>query len=149
MVAKKEHSLKSSCPIACGLDLVGDHWTLLIVRDLMLFGRHEYRELLSSSEGISSNILSDRLLKLQQAELIRYTIPADNKRRKLYYLTRKGKDLVHVIIGLARWSLKYRLDLEELPKSLQSLTHLSTSEFVTQVFAELKQWEQSQGIADS
>lgn len=66
----KEHAARSGCPIACTLDIVGDHWTLLIIRDLMFLGLHEYKDMLMKEEGISSNILTDRLKKLERKDLI-------------------------------------------------------------------------------
>ena len=70
MATKNEHANRSSCPVACALDVIGDHWSLLVVRDLLMMGKHEYKELLESAEGISSNILSDRLRKLQENGLV-------------------------------------------------------------------------------
>jgi len=67
MVAKTEHKSRSGCPIACSLDVLGDHWTLIIVRNLMFHGRHEYKDMLQAEEQISTSILSDRLKKLEQS----------------------------------------------------------------------------------
>jgi DNA-binding HxlR family transcriptional regulator len=63
MVAKIEHKQRSGCPIACALDLIGDHWTLLVIRNLMFLGIHEYKDMLKTEEQISSSILTDRLKK--------------------------------------------------------------------------------------
>src|ERR1043165_7910276 len=81
---------RSDCPISCTMDLVGDKWSLLIIRDLMYLGKTTYNEFLASNEGISTNILNDRLVKLTETGLITFTGTA---KRKKYSLTKKGQDL--------------------------------------------------------
>jgi DNA-binding HxlR family transcriptional regulator len=79
---------RSSCPITCSLDLIGDRWTLVIMRDLLLAGKTAFSEL-ASVEGIATNVLSDRLTRLEQAGLIRRERdPADGRRRR-YVPTRR------------------------------------------------------------
>lgn len=148
MVSKNEHLTRSQCPLALGLDIIGDHWTLLIVRDLMLLGKHEYREFLDSPEGISSNILSDRLHKLQEQDLIRAIAHPDNKRRKLYYLTAKGKDLIHVITALVGWSNKHRAEEVCIPAELLQHMQKHPKQFVTDIFQSLANWEAQFSIVD-
>jgi len=97
----------SGCPIAFALDAFGDRWTLLVVRDLMLRGRKTYGDFLDGGEGISTNILADRLKALEEAGIIAKATDPENKRRILYSLTEKGLDLAPVIIELAVWSAKY------------------------------------------
>lgn len=97
---------RSSCPAACALDLAGDKWTLLVVRDL-LRGRHTYKELAASAEGIPSNILADRLKKMKKAGLVE-SKPYQHKPVRLRYeLTPKGRDLGHVLAALATWGKKH------------------------------------------
>lgn len=91
MVKRNKHADLSQCPLACALDIIGDHWTLLIIRNLMLFGCHEYKDMLAMPEAISANILSNRLKKLAEAGIIADAPHPDSKRRKLYYLTGKEK----------------------------------------------------------
>jgi DNA-binding HxlR family transcriptional regulator len=88
---------RSPCPIANTLDLVGDKWTLLIVRDLLFFGKRQYRELAASPEGIPSNILADRLKRLEQAGLIGKTPYQERPVRFSYALTSRGADLKPVL----------------------------------------------------
>jgi DNA-binding HxlR family transcriptional regulator len=97
---------RSSCPAACVLDLAGDKWTLLVVRDL-LRGRHTYKELLAADEGIPTNILADRLKKMEAAGLIKAEPYQDNPVRWRYELTAKGRDLGHVLAAMARWGTKH------------------------------------------
>ena len=146
MVSKNKHTQRSQCPIACGLDMVGDHWTLLIVRDLLLLGRHEFRDMLEGDEGISSNILSDRLSKLQQDGLVSSLPHPESKRHKLYYLTPKGKDLIHVLVAMARWSLTHMPDQTLLPSQHLQAIQSGQKGFIQQVLDNLAQWEQQYGI---
>lgn len=146
MVSKNEHLNRSQCPVALGLDVVGDHWTLLIVRDLLIMGKHEYRELLESDEGISSNILTDRLNKLQEQDLVSWINHPESKRRKLYYLTDKGKDLIHILIALVRWSAKHRADEIVIPADKLQNMQQSPRQFVESTLGRLAQWETTFGI---
>jgi len=84
------------------LDILGDHWTLLIIRNLMFFWLHEYKDMLKTEEKISSNILSNRLKSLEHDGVIASAQQPDSGCRKLYFLTQKGKGLVRVMIEMAR-----------------------------------------------
>ena len=83
---------RSSCPAACALDIAGDKWTLLVVRDL-LRGRHTSKELLAAEEGIPTNILADRLKKMEAGGLVKAEPYQDKPVRWRYELTAKGRDL--------------------------------------------------------
>ncbi|MEM7046881.1 MAG: helix-turn-helix domain-containing protein [Pseudomonadota bacterium] len=95
---------RTRCPVACALDLIGDRWSLLIIRDLMFYGRHEYKDLLAAGENISSNTLSQRLARLTRAGLITSGPHPDSKRRKLYDLTLRGKQLAPSMVALIAWA---------------------------------------------
>ena len=97
---------RSTCPAACALDLAGDKWTLLVVRDL-LRGRNTYGKLAASDEGIPTNILADRLKKMEAARLIQAKPYQDKPVRWRYELTAKGRDLGHVLAAMARWGKKH------------------------------------------
>ena len=97
---------RSTCPAACALDIAGDKWTLLVVRDL-LRGRHTFKELLAADEGIPTNILADRLKKMEQGGLLRAKPYQDKPVRWRYELTAKGRDLGHVLGAMARWGKKH------------------------------------------
>jgi len=146
MVSKNEHALRSSCPLACALDIIGDHWTLLVIRDMLFLGKHEYREILESDEGISSNILSDRLSKLQTNGLISSIPHPDSVKRKLYYLTAKGKDLVHILVPIGQWAETHLPGEFGLPSEIIALRGNSSTEFITNVFKQLEEWEQRYDI---
>jgi len=98
--------LRSPCAVACTLDLVGDRWSLLVVRDL-LPGSVTYGELQNSPEGIPTNILADRLKKLEQAGLIAKSAYHEHPVRYVYGLTEKGKALRDVLAALVRWGTKH------------------------------------------
>lgn len=97
---------RSPCPIANVLDLFGDKWTLLVVRDLML-GKTRYGEFAQSKEGIPTNILSDRLKKLEQAGIVEKKAYCDKPLRFEYGLTGKGRDLIPVLDAMAGWAKKH------------------------------------------
>ena len=141
MVAKSQHHLKTGCPIACALDIVGDHWSLLIIRDLMFEGRHEYKDMLASKEGISSNILTNRLKKLVQAGIITSAPHRASKRRKLYYLTDKGKDLVQVMLAISRWSDQHLDDWVFIPREKRPLLDKPPEVVAEAVLDKLNAWE--------
>lgn len=98
---------RSLCPINLALEVIGDRWSLLIVRDLMFSGRHHYRELLQAEEGISSNILAERLGRLVEAGILRRTDDPTHKQKAIYKLTPMGVDLLPVIAALGTWGSKY------------------------------------------
>lgn len=96
---------RSTCPIACTLDLVGDRWTLLIIRDMLFLNKQRFEEFLDSPEGISTNILSDRLKKLEDLDLIQKQPYSNHTRRMNYQLTEKGKSLRPVLRSIIQWGL--------------------------------------------
>lgn len=98
---------RSGCPISIALEMLGDPWTLLIVRDLMFKGRQTYNAFLEGGEGIASNILADRLRKLEDAGLVRKRRDAVDARRFVYRLTAKGIDLAPVLVELVVWSARH------------------------------------------
>ncbi|MEM7339768.1 MAG: helix-turn-helix domain-containing protein [Actinomycetota bacterium] len=100
---------RSTCPIALTTDLVGDRWTLLIVRDLALKGKRHFSEL-AADEGIATNVLSDRLALLQAADIVTASADPDDGRRKVYALTERGLDLIPVLVAMARWGAAHAPD---------------------------------------
>lgn len=92
--------------MACTLDLVGDRWTLLVLRDLFA-GKQHFDELLESDERIATNVLTERLQRLQRTGMIRCEVCRDNRRRKRYELTELGRSFAPVLVSLASWGLKH------------------------------------------
>ncbi len=101
-----EPARRSPCPLACSLDLVGDRWTLLIIRDLLL-GRSRFRDFTASPEGIPTNILSDRLERLLQQDIVEQIPAPDGSKRFAYRLTEKGHALRSVLGALRDWGLEW------------------------------------------
>ncbi len=94
--------LRSPCPLAAALDVVGDRWTLLVIRDL-LAGKRRYSQFLTSPERITTNILADRLRRLEQAGLVYTTTYREHPPRREYLLTDTGRQLVPAVRALAQW----------------------------------------------
>ncbi|WP_407541807.1 helix-turn-helix domain-containing protein (plasmid) [Deinococcus radiomollis] len=99
---------RSGCPVSLGLDVFGDRWTLLIVRDLMFGNKRHYREMLGSSEHISSNILADRLKALLAEGVISAVQDPTHAQKVVYSLTEKGVALYPVLMAISDWSHQYR-----------------------------------------
>jgi DNA-binding HxlR family transcriptional regulator len=97
---------RSPCPVACTLDLLGDRWTLLIVRDLF-FGRSRFKDFSASPEGIPTNILSERLERLLRAGIVAQIPAADGTKRLAYQLTKKGSALGPVLQSMRDWGLRW------------------------------------------
>jgi DNA-binding HxlR family transcriptional regulator len=97
----------SGCPIDYALDIFGDRWTLLVIRDLVLRDTRQFRDLLCSPEKIASNILAARLKKLEVAGLISRHPDPTNRRQVFYALTEKGIDLLPILVEVVLWGAKH------------------------------------------
>ncbi|MBK7612881.1 MAG: helix-turn-helix transcriptional regulator [Burkholderiales bacterium] len=100
-------SRRSGCPISIALEMLGDAWSLLIVRDLMFKERQTFNEFLQAGEGIASNILADRLRRLEDAGIVEKWRNPSDARRFLYRLTSKGIDLAPILTELVVWSARH------------------------------------------
>jgi len=98
---------RSECPLSCSLDVFGDKWSLLIIRDLMFGNKCTYNDFLKSGEGIATNILASRLKGLEENGVVEKTAHPDSKAKILYKLTQKGIDLLPIIMEIYIWSDKY------------------------------------------
>lgn len=97
---------RSFCPVSCTLDLVGDRWSLLVVRDLIR-GKRRYAEFLASPEGIPTNILADRLKRLKKAGIVRSHRYSAHPPRVEYELTPKGEDLRPMMRAMVEWGIRH------------------------------------------
>jgi DNA-binding HxlR family transcriptional regulator len=97
---------RSRCPVSCTLDVVGDRWSLLVVRDLMR-GKRRYVEFLASEEGIPSNILAQRLKRLAAKGIVKSHRYSAHPPRREYVLTAKGEDLRPMMRAMVDWGIKY------------------------------------------
>ena len=110
---------RSMCPVSCALDLLGDKWTLLLVRDLLL-GKGTYSEFQKSPEGIPTNILASRLKRLQAEGILAREPYQQNPPRYRYKLTGKGRDLAPSLLAMVDWSNRHidgtvsRADIEAM-----------------------------------
>ena len=98
---------RSECPLSCALDIFGDKWSLLIIRDLMFDNKCTYNDFLKSQEGIATNILASRLKELEENGIIEKSAHPDSKAKNLYRLTSKGIDILPILIEVYIWSDKY------------------------------------------
>jgi len=103
----KNNCERSKCPITNTLDIIGDKWTLLVIRDMLVFGKSQYNEFLESDEGISTNILADRLKKLEQSGVIDKKSYQTKPTRYEYHLTNIGKKLKPLLIEMVKWGGKH------------------------------------------
>jgi len=101
---------RSDCPINFALELFGDRWTFLIVRDMMFKGKHYYGEFLQSEEKIATNILAERLSLLEKAEIVVKIVDPAHGSKLIYNLTQKGIDLLPLLIEIIMWSAAYDKD---------------------------------------
>ena len=116
-------NMRSQCAIANGLEILGDRWTLLIIRDLMFTNRREFGHFLKSGEGISTNILTDRLDKLQCFGIINKQPHPKHGKKYIYDLTEQGLKLAPTIIEFSLWSLEMVQNTFLPPGILEMMRH--------------------------
>jgi DNA-binding HxlR family transcriptional regulator len=98
---------RSGCPLNASVEMLGDRWSLLIIRDMMLRGSRSFKEFMESWEGIASNILADRLRRLEEHGIIRTERDPGDGRKLIYLLTEKGIDLAPVLTEMVLWAAKH------------------------------------------
>ena len=107
------------CPIHFALDVMGDKWSLLIVRDLVFKSKHTYGAFAKSPEGISTNILADRLAKLEAHGIVTKSRDPENQTKFVYRLTDKGCDLIPVLLAMTEWSARH----DTYPNGTRNIIH--------------------------
>jgi DNA-binding HxlR family transcriptional regulator len=105
---------RSYCPINLSLEIYGDTWTLLVLRDMMFSGKRHFRELLQSDEGISSNILADRLARLVEHGLLTKSDDPTHKQKAIYSLTEKAIALLPIVVQIGAWGSRWVPDARKL-----------------------------------
>ena len=133
---------RSDCPIANVLDYVGDKWSLLVLRDILFFDKKTYSDLQNSKEKIATNILADRLSKLESAEIIYKAPHPKDKRKSLFNLTQKGIDLIPILIEMIIWSKKYEPDTYA-PEEFLELAKNNRDELIKNIQEKLKKEQES------
>ncbi|VAW69245.1 Transcriptional regulator, HxlR family [hydrothermal vent metagenome] len=97
----------TGCPIAYALDIFGDRWSLIIIRDILFRGVRTYGDLLKSDEGIATNILASRLKEFEASGIISKSRDPNNRRQFIYRITPKGAELAPILVEMVQWSAKY------------------------------------------
>ena len=111
---------RSGCPLNASVEMLGDRWSLLILRDMMLRGFKSYKEFLGSYEGIATNILADRLRRLEEYGIVETRPDANDGRKVIYALTKKGVDLAPVMAEMVLWAAAHEpTDNQELVRALK------------------------------
>jgi len=128
---------RSNCPISSSLDVWGDKWSLLIVRDLMFKKQSTYGDFLKSEEKIATNILASRLLMLEENGIISKQDHPDSKAKVLYKLTEKGINLLPLLIEINLWAEKYS-DIPESQKMILNEVKKDKVGFIEEKIEELK-----------
>ena len=128
---------RSECPISCSLDVWGDKWSLLIIRDLMFKKECTYGDFLKSDEKIATNILASRLQSLEENGVINKFDHPDSKAKVLYKLTQKGIDLLPLMIEINLWAEKY-YSIPEDRKALLKEVKKDKEKFIKTWIKELK-----------
>jgi DNA-binding HxlR family transcriptional regulator len=136
--ASEPRQRRSGCPISIALELLGDAWSLLIVRDLMFKDRRTFNDFLTGGEGIASNILADRLRKLEDAGILEKHRDASDARRFVYRLSAKGIDLAPTLVELVVWSARH-----ETTDAPPSVVREMRSDRETFIAAVRRAWRQS------
>jgi DNA-binding HxlR family transcriptional regulator len=119
---------RSGCPIAISLDIFGDRWSLLIVRDLIFCRGRSFREFEAAGEGIATNILAERLDRLERAGIIRRRRDPDDRRRVVYLLTDKGIDLAPVLVEMIIWAARH--ERTEAPEDVVTAIEADRMRFI-------------------
>lgn len=119
-MAKKTKPERAICPISYALEIFGDRWTLLVLRDLMLNSRRRYKELLACPEGIATNILADRLKRLEQRGLLSKARDPLDARQYIYAPTETAIGLVPMLVEMIAWSIEFG-DIEMEPHVIRRI----------------------------
>ena len=130
MWKKGNVSRRSGCPLNASVEMLGDRWSLLIIRDMMVRGSRTYKEFLESDEGIATNILADRLRKLVAHGIITTEQDPSDGRKLIYLLTAKGIDLAPVLTEMVLWAAGHE---ETGNQALVRLMQKDKGEFLAEV----------------
>ncbi|MGB7845902.1 MAG: helix-turn-helix domain-containing protein [Candidatus Acidiferrum sp.] len=121
---KRNPKRRSGCPLNASVEMLGDRWSLLIIRDMMLRGSRTFKEFLESYEGIATNILADRLRKLEAYGIIATKRDPSDGRKHIYSLTRKGIDLAPVLSEMVLWAAAHeKTENQALVRQLRKDKH--------------------------
>ncbi|MGV8917180.1 MAG: winged helix-turn-helix transcriptional regulator [Pseudomonas sp.] len=102
-----KEDFRSHCAVNYGVEIFGDRWSLLIIRDIVFVGKKTYGQFLKSEEGIATNVLATRLAFLEEQGILSKAPSPDDRRKDFYTLTEKGLDLIPIVLSIVMWSEKY------------------------------------------
>jgi DNA-binding HxlR family transcriptional regulator len=115
---------RSGCPLNVSIEMLGDRWSLLIVRDMMVRGFSTFKEFVESDEGIATNILADRLRRLEEYGIVASAADPGDGRKSIYRLTQKGIDLAPVLTEMVLWAARHeQVGNQDLVRALQKDRH--------------------------
>ena len=115
MKTTSKEDLRSHCPVNYGVEIFGDRWSLLIIRDIVFIGKKTYGEFLKSEEGIATNILASRLAFLEEQGILSRAPSPTDRRKDFYTLTEKGLDLIPILLNIILWSAQHDAKSYGLP----------------------------------
>ncbi|PRX23200.1 HxlR family transcriptional regulator [Paraburkholderia sp. BL18I3N2] len=107
MKTTSKEDVRSHCAVNYGVEVFGDRWSLLIIRDIVFVGKKTYGEFLKSEEGIATNVLASRLAFLEEQGILSRAPSPGDRRKDFYTLTEKGLDLIPIMFNIVMWSAKY------------------------------------------
>lgn len=107
MKTTSKEDFRSHCAVNYGVEIFGDRWSLLIIRDIIFAGKKTYGDFLKSEEGIATNVLASRLAFLEQQGILSKAPSPDDRRKDFYTLTEKGLDLIPIVLDIVLWSAKH------------------------------------------
>jgi DNA-binding HxlR family transcriptional regulator len=137
LTGKSTSKRRSGCPVSITLEMLGDRWTLLIIRDLMVRGCQTFKEFRESGESIATNILAERLRRLEQNGIITARVEETDGRRVNYRLTEKGIDLAPVLLELLIWGARH--EETGAPAAVIKKIEKNSVEFLAEV---RRRWQQ-------
>ena len=135
---KKKKCRRSKCPINFALEIFGDKWTLLVIRDIVFMKKKSYNEFLESDERIATNILADRLALLEREKIVTKSRDPSNKSRFLYTLTPKGTDLLPLLVEMILWSAEHD-PKSPLPKEYVDMVKKDKGRYITTTLQQMKE----------
>jgi DNA-binding HxlR family transcriptional regulator len=125
---ERTYETQAGCPVAGTLDVIGDRWTVLILRDLLLGKSGKFKDLLESLQGISPNLLAGRLKRLEREGIVERHFYSDHPPRAEYRFTAKGEELGSVVRAMARWGYKHRLTDEQREEAMRTIPGIDPAE---------------------
>ncbi|HEX6280124.1 MAG TPA: helix-turn-helix domain-containing protein [Pyrinomonadaceae bacterium] len=143
------HTYRSNCPVNFGLEAIGDRWSLLIIRDIVFWGKKTYSDFLRSDEQIATNILASRLASLEELDILTRVPDSADKRKDVYRLTAKGLDLIPLLVEIVSWSGKQG-DWQSIggpatPEQINAVMRFATAKNRTKIAAEIRETVENGG----